>query len=679
MSDPANKSDFWSGLGAGSYEAANQALMGLPDWLVKTAGGSKNYQDLMKFKAENKMASDIGGGIGTVGSFFIPGGAVAKGLGLGAKALGAGKVAEGLGKAGQFLAKPVAGEGVGKIFARAGGQALEQSAVRNALDVSEDSQGKEKDLGQRLGNIVGETALGGVLGGGIGSGLGKITSKLGAAKTAGTTLGDIKAENLLDTAAQKTLAGIGAQGRDVKRFHIMSGGGGGKGSKLEANEQKIANLIKKHGITDDPETHDAAEQLYKNTWRAIDAAAESVDPGKVANIVGEIGGEFPKLDRSSLMNFRNSLVQKLDDYKFSTALTPGDMDTYRALRTAKDQLDDQIAKASGIDPKTIALGKELKPLNDFLDIMRYRDSVGAVGGPVSMGSNTQPKQIMGDVATKMLAGGSAGATIGAAGSSDDDRIKNALLGGLAGTAGGAALQKILAKGLTSGKMGIDRAIGKALTPEVAAKLGQAGEKGVEIAEKAAPGVTAAAAKAPAILADAQREGEALAAAAPEAVPGAKLEVNAKFKATIDRALEDTYNRYYSDMSPDEFMANIKEVTGGLDPANPKTAQIIAGFDPNVASQYLKEYNTLLKVSTYTPDTGIGGTVAGMLGTNKQENELTSALTDALSKDLGDLKSAGKKAKELVGLLKSGDVTLEQLKQYLLDSHLKTISSAGVTA
>jgi hypothetical protein len=69
----------------------------------------------------------------------------------------------------------------------------------------------------------------------------------------------------------------------------------------------------------------------------------------------------------------------------------------------------------------------------------------------------------------------------------------------------------------------------------------------------------------------------------------------------------------------------------------------------------------------------------MLGSNKQENELKAALTEALAGDIGDLKSAGKKAGELVGMLKSGDVTLDQLKQYLLDNKLKTISSAGVTA
>jgi hypothetical protein len=179
-----NKPDFWSGLGAGSYEAANQALMGLPDWIVKQVGGSKNYQDLMKFKAENKMASDIGSGIGTVGSFFIPGGAVAKGLGLGAKALG-------MGKAGAFLAG--SGGKFGQQALRAGGQALEQSAIRNTLDVTEDAQGKEKDFGQRLGNIAGETVLGGALGGTIGAGLNKITSKLGASGKAGSSLADIKA------------------------------------------------------------------------------------------------------------------------------------------------------------------------------------------------------------------------------------------------------------------------------------------------------------------------------------------------------------------------------------------------------------------------------------------------------------------------------------------------------
>lgn len=675
-----NKSDFWSGLGAGSYEAANQALMGLPDWLVKTAGGSENYKNLMKFKAENKMASDIGGGIGTVGSFFIPGGAVAKGLGLGAKALGAGKVAEGLGKAGAFLGG--SGGKLGQQVLRSGGQALEQSAIRNTLDVTEDAQGKEKDLGQRLMNIGTETALGGALGGTLGAGLNKLTSGVKAASKAGLPLKQFITEDLADKGAGMGLAGAGFTKPEVQRAIRQSGIKLGKGERIEGEIQKLDKLAKKYEVTDSDLSKDALTKQYNDTWDFITAEADKVTSPKIMENLSKLAKDVPDLNKTSLMAMRTDLVDRIGALQRAT--DGPSLEKVARLREIKNKVDDEVIKLANVDPELIKRAKEMTPLAHLIDINRGRGALSDIGtGSESLGSNTQLKTslegLLSGKAGQAAGGGALGATLGATTSNDEDRLKNALIGGVGGAVGGAALQKLLGGSVGKVANAAKRGISEKLTPEVAENIGKAAEKGVELTEKAAPALTEAAAKAPAILADAQREGQALEAAAPDAVPGARLEVNSKFKATIDRALEDTYNRYYSDMTPDEFMANIKEVTNGLDPSNPKTAQIIAGFDPAGAAQYLKEYNTLLKVSTYTPDKGIGGTVAGMLGNNKQDNELTDALTDALAKDLGDIKSAGRKAKELVGLLKSGEVTLEQLKQYLLDSHLKTISGAGVTA
>ena len=67
----AERQKLWEGIGAGGYEAVNQALMGLPDFLVKRVAGSKAYQDLLDWKAKNQTAQKIGGVGGLVAGAVI--------------------------------------------------------------------------------------------------------------------------------------------------------------------------------------------------------------------------------------------------------------------------------------------------------------------------------------------------------------------------------------------------------------------------------------------------------------------------------------------------------------------------------------------------------------------------------------------------------------------------------
>ena len=80
MADPID----WNELLAGGEGAANEALFGAPEWLIRKLGGGA---DLDAKIAQYKRAHDIGGTVGLVGSSLIPVGGLAKSaLGVGARA-----------------------------------------------------------------------------------------------------------------------------------------------------------------------------------------------------------------------------------------------------------------------------------------------------------------------------------------------------------------------------------------------------------------------------------------------------------------------------------------------------------------------------------------------------------------------------------------------------------------
>ena len=89
--------DLMSALETGGYSALNSALLGLPDLAVKTIN-SDSYKRLQKMREANQSAANIGDIVGTVGSLFIPGGLVAKGLGAGGKGRRRSQSGRGIGK-----------------------------------------------------------------------------------------------------------------------------------------------------------------------------------------------------------------------------------------------------------------------------------------------------------------------------------------------------------------------------------------------------------------------------------------------------------------------------------------------------------------------------------------------------------------------------------------------------
>jgi len=666
-----NKSDFWSGLGAGSYSAANAALMGLPDFLVEKVAGSKTYDELQKYRAQNKMASDIGGVVGTVGSMFIPGGAIAKGVGLGAKAISGGKLGGSLLKAGEYMANP-AGQGLIKNIAKAGAQSAEQSLVRNALDVSKNEDGTEKDIGQRLNNFGTETVLGGLLGGTAGTALSKLTGGFKSAEKLGTTAKKYFEDELADTATIQGLRSKGFETQDLTRYFGQSKIKRGKGSAQENEAEKLNKLANQYELNGTGPTEEAVTNAYKDKWNFITDAATTVDPKAAKKILDKLDiPESVTINKDSLMNARLDLSNKIAKYWNSSNIT--DVEIVEKLRKAKDLLDDQIIKLGNVPKELVAEAKAMKPLADLIDVKRARALKEASKGNEGLGSNTQIKTAI----ERGLTTGGLGAAAGYATGDEENRLQNALTYGVGGALGGAALQKLLGSASGSISRGLSKEVADKLTPEAIEKLSTKGQEAVELLGKK-PGIlgdtrdveqmiTQGAARSPALVDDATKEDV-------QAEAQAKVITDPKYQATIQANLEQIYNTQYSDMDPNDFMAMVKEKTNNFDPLNSYTARTLFGGDKAMGEQYLKDVQSLSGLKSYKKE----GLDIPFLGDNKNDKAVLKSLTTLLTRDTKDLITAEKEAKKYLKLMKDGTLTPQQVSEILTQDKIKYMNDLGVS-
>ena len=157
---PAKPFDF----GAGALGGLNALAFGLPEAALKALGDEKQKQVIEAYKAAHPEYG-IGETAGTIGSMFIPGGAILKGAG------GLAKLA-GMAGAGEKLA------GLGAKAASSPGlvQGL-TAAAEQAVPRAFGSQEEGKDVGQRALDVIGSEAIGAGLGGALGFG-GKVLQHL---------------------------------------------------------------------------------------------------------------------------------------------------------------------------------------------------------------------------------------------------------------------------------------------------------------------------------------------------------------------------------------------------------------------------------------------------------------------------------------------------------------------
>jgi len=645
---PAEKYDFWGGLGAGGYGALNSVLMGLPDLLVKTAGGSDAYKKLQDFKKQNEGASTAGELAGLGASFLIPGGAILKGGQLASKGLGATKLAEKLGKGADFL--NASGGTIATQAARGAGQAASQAIPRALTEAAVNEEAPDPL------NVAAQIGLGAA----GGAALGKLAPMLGktaatAADEAGKTVEDaILSAADVGTRVVKTALNQTARQFDLNRY----------GNFFNNADDFKAGLAK--FITDnklgDKLTREAFIEDNGPLWQAV---AQKFNTAPLRLGTQEFTENFlsnPKIaELVSDPNVGLDGVQKIAQKMVAGIADPKTGGIVNDFNQAKRYLSDQISRYSKISPSTpealdqteagLRIASALKQSidehalsldpafaqlkKDYPYIQALKIASGLeklkVENPLAEGSDTFQK-----LATNAALGG----TLGVGASGEDDKLTGGVTGALAGALGVPLASRVLSKigtqALGAGASGITKA-GEKLKP-----LFDRLPKLPELVEQNAAKVVAVA---PAIVADAMPEeapvevptaeplptdgiappigGPAGVVEPPAAGPGLPppppFTENPQFKSVITPKLQQIYLSAYADMPEDQFMAAVARKTNNFNDMD-QVAKILFPGDNAEKNAFLTQYRNYQTVKNIDINRAVeaGGLLAGVPGTPFKE-------------------------------------------------------------
>ena len=255
---PAKPFDF----GAGALGGLNALAFGLPEAALKALGDEKQKQVIEAYKAAHPEYG-IGETAGTIGSMFIPGGAILKGAG------GLAKLA-GMAGAGEKLA------GLGAKAASSPGlvQGL-TAAAEQAVPRAFGSQEEGKDVGQRALDVLGSEAIGTGLGGALGFG-GKVLQHLPKRIM----------EEIDESANAQILAPIFGKSltRAVRQTVKNNKSAIGQIEDIEDIMGGMVNELEKFGVRSSQQAKDLVGENGL-AWRAVDKAAnDAVKAGKLENI-----------------------------------------------------------------------------------------------------------------------------------------------------------------------------------------------------------------------------------------------------------------------------------------------------------------------------------------------------------------------------------------------------------
>jgi hypothetical protein len=619
------KTDFWGNLGAGSYSAANEGLLGLPDFLVKTFAGETDpnsaYNQLKQLRAEHKLASDIGKGAGLVGSAFIPGGAVVKGLGTAARGAGAVKTGNALLDAAKVLAGGEKGaqglKAVGQGALQGAGTAAEQGLVRVAT-------GNEE-----IEDLPGSIALGGVAGGAIKG----IASKLlpeGALK-GGTGEGgaEYAGNELRELANKAVLSSVGVDTRSLRRAIQQSGLKTALSKTNNAEEYigDVAQMVRDRGIT--------GKRGFSALLKEAQDDFENVEAGFRKNAPAGWNQALAKTldDDSELLTEVTEMgVPAAEDYftkavkEIATTSNPGairnrlgkfardrmvsqnvdDRAMARVATAIKSKVDDFIADNSGLPPEVLTAAKhKWKVLQPW--IQQEAKDATSLNKIFTGGSPTFEKGEINDILTKLSSQSLPGAAIGAGTSATSDlsqgqdiNVGNLVMASLAGS----LAPKAFAGGANALLSRLGREGSKVLTNEgIMSKAVQLGAKGTEIAaEKAAPlagKVAASTVKAmdkepESVQGERKITADLEKTALPEDIESARQEMATEIKPQMMAHLQNIYTRYYYDRDPQAFLQTVLEKTNNF--TNPEaTAKLLYIGDPEAQRKYIRRYNDKIAV------------------------------------------------------------------------------------
>ncbi len=438
---------------AGSYEALNQAGMGLPDYALKTVDNPA-YQNLQGFLSQHPTAKEIGGAAGLLGSLAIPVGGELEGAGALARGIGLGKVADVL-RSGADIASgatPVSGL-LGNIF-KGALQAAPQALMRTATGNITPQQGT---TGLLLGGALG--GVSGILGGALGKEGGAL-KKLGQEATIsglGVTPGMLSREASFGLSPRQVLTkALNAQSIKQNIYDLSRKFGLDTLDKWEqwddANVKPIFNAVDKVWSQKGLPLSDLVQSALKNP-NAEDFKAALANPmakqrlEEAFNILSQEGDPVPL---SKLRDADSAMHQQ------ANAAGPTGGVAQLPLRTAANGMSDlrniaedaamkDAEKEGIIKPGELDFVKKMYPA---IHTMRQAYGKGATGlFSVSPGSATMNK-----LAVEAIFGGAGGIGGGLANpnASPSQRLQNELLGAFAGAAGGDILNRVVSRGATQG-------------------------------------------------------------------------------------------------------------------------------------------------------------------------------------------------------------------------------------
>jgi hypothetical protein len=468
----SQKNDLWGNIGAGGYSAANSALFGLPDFLIKKVGGEQSdaYKYLRRLRDEHKQASQIGDVAGAVGSMFIPGGLLLKGAGAGLKALSIGEKLGGLATAGKALTK------AGSFAGKAGGRLLNQPGMATFGNLAQRGalQGIEQALPRGIvstldtgdvGGAARDTLLGTALGAGGSALLGHMLPAAGAG-----------IKKFLQGEAPDVIKG-------ALRNQILAEAG--VNTRALVKSATFNNSLQNMGVDNAEKYADdiASKIVEKNLWTKQDlvgALEETAEPFKVAAKVAKdnkvtfkaktpndptsvqkyLKGnpEYKQLlarDPKKVAQFTNELLTKSDKSKgfidarkylhdeMNTAFKGTTRDDALYGKVADQVLDGYEEVIKRIDPTT----EWAKMKNDYRLLMPLKLAATrgelTIGKAVPIGSDTAWKLAGGTA----LIGGTGNALSGDSEQSMADRLAKFGVGTIAGGTGGRLLAGLANRGL----------------------------------------------------------------------------------------------------------------------------------------------------------------------------------------------------------------------------------------
>lgn len=444
--------------------AANGLLFGLPEAGLKALGDEKVKKIVEEYKTKNPGygAGDV---TGSVGGMFIPGGAIARGASLGAKALGAGKVAEGLGKVAKVASGPM---GINQGIATAAEQAIPR-AVAGALE-GEDlvENAKETGINLALGGAVGKA--GELLGKGA-----KALGETGVGKTIKDEVSKTIEDAVLSGADVNTGSLTKAMNESARRLGIDKTGN--MFNNVDELKSKTADFIVKNGLQNKVKREEFLSE-QSPLWQKVaddynQAPIDFSNPSIVAKIKSdpavvqyinrkEIGPEgvdkiFADIQgnlepyKTSFNDAKSFLTGQIREGNRSMSIL-GD-----AQKTIADTMHDLI------DQQAMKLSPELAQLKaDYPVIKLLKRAAGRemsiIENPLREGSDTFQK-----LATNAALGG----TVGGVTASDDNKVAGAVGGALLAPFASRALSKVGTQALAGAAGNLPSAV-KAVGPAVVA-------------------------------------------------------------------------------------------------------------------------------------------------------------------------------------------------------------------